>query len=549
MSGPGPRGGVVWFVTGAALGLAVAGAIAWAAINAIGSETPTAAGPPLLVEETTSSDVGHVYGGDYDHYVGGGVAVFDCDSDRKPDLYVAGGSGPAGLYRNISDVGGTLEFTALLSAETDLDGVTGGYPLDVDSDGHVDLAVLRHGENVVLKGQGDCRFARANEAWGIDGGDEWTVAFSATWRDDADFPTLAFGNYREIVEGGYGPGCEDNYLVEPEGAGYRGAREPLSPGWCTLSALFSDWSGRGKVDLRFTNDRHYYVDGEEQLWDVSGDVNRLYGREDGWQQMKIWGMGIASHDITGDGLAEVYLTSQGDNKLQTLAEGPGQPHYEDIALIAGATAHRPFTGDNLKPSTAWHAEFDDVNNDSLIDLLVTKGNVEAQAEFAADDPNNLLLGQADRSFVEGAEGAGFLDFDRSRGAALADLNLDGWLDVVVVERTQPVRIWRNTGPEAGGGHWVQIALEQPGSNRDAIGSWIEARIGTATLRREVTVGGGHAGGQLGFSHLGLGPSDQAEIRVIWPDGEAGPWHRVEADRFVTITRGAAAPELWDPSRD
>ena len=38
--------------------------------------------------------------------------------------------------------------------------------------------------------------------------------------------------------------------------------------------------------------------------------------------MQIWGMGIASHDLTGDGYPEVYLTSQGDNKLQTLTSGP-----------------------------------------------------------------------------------------------------------------------------------------------------------------------------------------------------------------------------------
>ena len=69
----------------------------------------------------------------------------------------------------------------LPSPVTDLTAVTGAYPLDVDSDGHTDLAVLRVGEDVVLRGLGDCRFERANEALGLDGGDTWTVAFSATW--------------------------------------------------------------------------------------------------------------------------------------------------------------------------------------------------------------------------------------------------------------------------------------------------------------------------------------------------------------------------------
>ena len=61
---------------------------------------------------------------------------------------------------------------------------------------------------------------------------------------------------------------------------------------------------------------------------------RLYTHDDGWQRLVIWGMGIASYDLTGDGLPEVYLTSQGDNKLQTLADGPAQPNYRDIALDA-----------------------------------------------------------------------------------------------------------------------------------------------------------------------------------------------------------------------
>ena len=62
-------------------------------------------------------------------------------------------------------------------------------------------------------------------------------------------------------------------------------------------------------------------------------------------------MGIASEDVTGDGVPEVFLTSQGDNKLQTLADGPDRPRYADIALRRGATAHRPVTGDTTKPST------------------------------------------------------------------------------------------------------------------------------------------------------------------------------------------------------
>ena len=104
------------------------------------------------------------------------------------------------------------------------------------------------------------------------------------------------------------------------------------------------------------------------------------------------------------GYPEYFLTSMGDNKLQTLANGPTQPGYDDIALERGVTATRPFAGDTTLPSTAWHAEFQDVNNDANIDLFVAKGNVDAMPDFAAKDPSNLLLGQPDGTFKERRRG-------------------------------------------------------------------------------------------------------------------------------------------------
>ena len=125
--------------------------------------------------------------------------------------------------------------------------------------------------------------------------------------------------------------------------------------------------------------------------------------------------------------------------------GPRSPRYRDIALERGATAHRPFAGDTTLPSTAWHPQFEDVNNDGFMDLFVTKATSTEMPDYARRDPSNLLLGQADGTFLEGAEQAGIVNFDRGRGAAVADLNLDGLLDLVQVNYGAPVRIWRNIG--------------------------------------------------------------------------------------------------------
>jgi hypothetical protein len=262
-------------------------------------------------------------------------------------------------------------------------------------------------------------------------------------------------------------------------------------------------------------------------------------------------MGIASCDLTGDSYPEVFLTSQGDNKLQTLADGPDQPTYRDVAIERGVTAHRPYAGGDVLPSTAWHPEFQDVNNDGIVDLFISKGNVEAMPEYATRDPSNLLLGHADGTFVEVGETAGIVSFERGRGAALVDLNLDGMLDLVQVNRRENVSVWRSVGwgttaEPAAMGNWIAVRLLQAGPNRNAIGSWVGVRVGDRVVEREVTIGGGHASGQLGWIHVGLGEADSAEIRVQWSGGEIGPWMEIDANGFATIERGATAPEPWLP---
>jgi hypothetical protein len=504
---------------------------------------------PTFVEETESSGVDSRYQGDWEYMVGGGVASFDCNEDGFPDMLLAGGAAPAQFYRNTSTQGGPLRF-ARQDSGLEMDRVKGAYPLDIDGDGITDLAVLRLGENVVMRGLGACRFERANEAWGFDGGDAWSAAFAATWERGADWPTLAVGNYVNQYEEFFPWGsCTDNWLHRPRaGGGGFAPPLPLKPSYCALSMLFTDWNRSGTPSLRVSNDREYYKGGTEQMWRIEpGKEPVLYGEADGWKTLRIWGMGIASYDLNFDGYPEYFLTSMADNKLQTLATPPegGQARatYSDVAFAKGATAHRPYMGDDLRPSTAWHAQFEDVNNDGLADLFVVKGNVAKMPDFAQADPNNLLLQQPDRTFAEvgGVSGVGSTLI--GRGAAVEDFNLDGLVDLVVVNRWEPAQLWRNTTEGAGG--WLQLRLQQPGANRDAIGSWIEVKQGDRIQRREVTVGGGHASGALGWRHFGLGNAGEAELRVIWPDGTEGAWETLGANGFYLIARDQPA-KGWSP---
>jgi hypothetical protein len=538
-------------------GIAVVGGGAWLVASGSGPFAPAGPVTPRYVEETATAGIAQIYDGPFAYFTGGGLAVLDCDDDGRPDVYVAGGVNKAALYRNDGPVGGALHFTRVASPTTDLDDVTGAYPLDIDGDGRVDLAVLRIGGNVLLRGTGGCAFESATTRWRLDGGEAPTMAFAATWEGSNALPTLAFGNYVNPDATGVADKCVDNALVRPvDGTAARGYATPIAlhPSWCTLSLLFSDWSGTGRRDLRVSNDRHFYISGQEQLWRLDpGAAPREYTEADGWIKVNVEGMGIASQDLTGDGLPEVFLTSQGSNRLQTLLDGPAEPTYKDIGLSRNVNAERPFAGGETLPSTAWHPEFDDVNNDGWLDLFISKGNVKEQEDFAKRDPSNLLLGQPDGTFVERADAAGTLDFDLGRGAALADFNADGLLDLVEAHLSSPVRIWRNVGGGSAAapaplGRWLAVRVTDPTSpNRDAIGGWLDLRLGERTISRELTVGGGHGGGQLGWIHVGLGSADHPEIRVRWPDGEVGAWLAPPADAFVELRRGEPGLRPWTPT--
>ena len=427
------------------------------------------------VDETGAAGIVHRYDGGSDFFVGGGVAAFDCNDDGRDDLYFAGGSQPAALYRNESPVGGALRFVAnrrpsptsrrspARIRSTSTATATRIWPSSAEAATSYSAASGTAGSN------------DANDRFGIDGGHAWTVGFSATWEGTNALPTLAFANY--LVPGTYD--CDTSELVRPAPTAGRYAPPiALRPGLLRAVRAVQRLGpvGRTRPPLGQRPELLPRRDpsscgGSPRVKHPASTPRRTVGghcRSGGWAS--------PARTSPETAVPEVFITSQGDNKLQTLVGRDAQPTYADIALERGVTAQRPYAGGDVLPSTAWHPEFADVNNDGFVDLFVTKGNVEAQVDYAHRDPNNLLLGRRDGTFVEGAQAAGIVGFERGRGAALVDLNLDGMLDLVVVNRRENVKVWRNVGrgdaeqprPE---GHWIGATTS---SNR--------ARTGTPSVR-------------------------------------------------------------------
>ncbi|WP_090219769.1 CRTAC1 family protein [Litoreibacter janthinus] len=473
-----------------------------------------------VFRDLSSNLEAHEYTGEWEHYVGGGLAVLDCNGDDRPDLFAAGGASPPALFVNKGKMSFDRAELPLLTS------TIGAYPLDLDADGLMDLFVLRVGQNQILKGDGNCGFTKANDLFGIPDDDKWSTAFTAWWEGE-DRPVLAIGNYvdRTNPEGPFFA-CDTNTILRPDAAGY--ASTDLVPGYCPLSMLAA-LDARGRRSLRLSNDRQYYVrGGYEQLWDT--DDQRFLTEEDGWRKVSIWGMGIASRDLNGDGRDEVMLTSMGDQLLQ-LAQPDGS--YTNAPYGLGTTAHIPFDGSDGRPSTGWHAQFGDVDNDTRPDIFISKGNVDQMPSNAIHDPNNLLIQQADGRFVEMAGIAGIATTERSRGAALVDLDADGRLDLVVVNRRAPMELYRNETEKMG--HWLAIKLQQGSGNRNAIGAIVNVSVNGQSQSQQMVIGGGHAGGQAVPLHFGLGDAVEALVNITWPD-QTETTLTAKADQTLVINR-------------
>jgi hypothetical protein len=117
---------------------------------------------------------------------------------------------------------------------------------------------------------------------------------------------------------------------------------------------------------------------------------------------------------------------------------------------------------------------------------------------------------------------------------LADFNNDGLLDLAVINRVAPMEVYRNVSTDAG--NWLSVDLRQNGSNTRAVGAWIELMDDLGLQTREITIGGGHAGGISGPQHFGLDQTTDVSLRVIWPDGTMSDWMELRANQRLRITR-------------
>ena len=486
--------------------------------------------------------------------VPGGVAAFDADSDGLVDIFFTNGADPTSLrklgeqhwnrlFRNL----GNFRFSDI----TERAGVAGhGYSMgaavaDYDNDGDGDLFVAGMRANALYRNDGTGVFSDVTSHAGI-ASPVWSVA--AGWFDyDRDgLLDLFVVNYLDWdpADDRYCGDRDRNLRIYCSPTYYDGLPNTLyrNLGDGTFEDV-SDASGIGQhagkgMSVAFAD---YDLDGWPDAFvanDTEGDflfrnlgdgtfeeTGLLAGVAFASDGSPISSMGVDFRDYDNDGLPDIHVTAL-NRQTFPLFRNVGGGLFEDMTARSGLhslTVSR----------SGWANALVDFDNDGLRDLFVAGSHVNDLAEQFENasyrQANAVFRNIADGRFMDVSESAGEFGAAAHRGAAFADFDGDGRVDVVVSVLGGPAELWRNE--TLGPNRWLGLHLVGTASNSGGIGALVRAGSLVAPVNASV----GYASASLVPVHFGLGRSpDRLRVQIEWPSGINQTVEVSDFDRIITV---------------
>jgi hypothetical protein len=509
--------------------------------------------------------------------MGGGVAFFDFDNDGKPDLlFVDSRPWPSAgsqsdrparsrlvLYRNVGG-GRFVDVTAESGLAADIYGM-GVAAADYDNDGWTDLFVTAVGVNHLFRNVGG-HFTDVTAAAGVAGRpDQWSTC--ATWLDydrdgNLDLFVCNYVRWSKAIDlqqdfrlvglgRAYGPPRTFEgtfpYLYRNDGHGHftevaaRAGLQVTNPATHvpmakSLGVVSVDLDEDGWPDLVVSNDTvqnfvfHNRRDGSfEEIGARAGVAFDPYGNSRS-------AMGIDAADFHNDGSLGIAIGNFANEMTALYVSQQAPLQFADEAIVAGI-------GPTSRSALTFGVLFLDYDLDGRLDLLTANGHIEdeinkVQASQQYAQPPHLFwnTGGTGRPVFAPVTTTMSPDLARpmvARGAAVADIDGDGDLDLVLTAVKGPPRLLRNDQPA--GHHWLRLSLQGTRSNRDAIGSVVEVHAGTQTQRQTVMPTRGYLSQSERVLTFGLGDRTRVdEVRIRWSDGSTQQLHDIAVDALTTI---------------
>ena len=495
--------------------------------------------------------------------IGGGGALFDMDHDGDLDAYlVQGGSvhdpttkRPNVLLRN-DGRGGFEEVPKAGGADDD------GYGMgvacgDYDNDADVDLYVTNYGANVLYQNDGAGNFANVTEVAGV-GNQGWST--SAAFFDydndgDLDLYVCRYLNWSPATEldcfndmGGLDYCAPANYRAPAMDVLYRNDGPPnYSFVDISVQAGLDAWfgNGLGVVPIDFDRDglMDIFVSNDgmrNQLWlnrkdGVFTDIGLRAGCAIDDEGVTKAGMGVAAADIDDDADTDLIVCNL-RRESDSLFVNQGEFFLDGTAQAGMRTASRPFT--------RFGVGFVDFDNDGVLDIYEANGMVLRQDVQHGDDPyaepNMLFQGvRAGANAIKFREvkprgGTADLLVATSRAAVFGDIDNDGGVDVLVINRDSNHHLLRNIVSNRG--NWLLLRIVDE-HGRDAHGAVVTLKVGTRTLTRDVRPAYSYCASNDPRVHVGLG--DHAvvdDVTVRWVDGTSQSFGKLNANQFLTLRK-------------
>ncbi|MFK7960196.1 MAG: CRTAC1 family protein [Phycisphaerales bacterium] len=462
---------------------------------------PSTGGAPRFI------DISHASGTDDDGY-GMGLTAADYDADGDFDLYVTN-LGANVLYRNDGPgPDGTTVFTDVTerTGTGDPGFSTGAAFFDADGDGDLDLWVLNYIDWTPSMGNRICYNAFGSPDYCVP------TAYDAPSVDRF---------YRNRGDG--------TFVDDTEAAGLSAVRGT------GLGIVAADFDGDRDLDVFVANDAM-----ADRLW-----VNRGDGRfiEDGLlsgvatdaEGRTTASMGVTVNDWDFDGDLDLLICNV-SRETDSLFRNEGGM-FVDVTNRAGlGTVSRRFTrfGHALR----------DFDHDGFVDLLQANGRVMRQNPVHVEDdpyaePNVLMRGGADGRFreVEPRGGTAAPLLATSRGLAFGDIDDDGDVDALVINRDGPAHLLLNIAPKAGRSIVATLVDE---TDRPVHHATLRAQVGGRSVRADVRIAESYLVANDDRVHVGLGAAPMAtDVTVEWADGSKEFFDQVPAGRWI-IRRGSGA---------